>query len=265
MLNDLLCICACLQEFSQGGMRGFSTSALNSPRSGSGFATPTAAGSNAALAAAAMLSPGSFFSSSLQLPAAASRIASLSLAGLPPRSGAATPSAASMTGAFAPGPATPKRDMSAARLSELVHHPMAAATAAAGATMAEQERESFSQLAAEASTAGTAAAPTANGTPGGALSAAMSATPVGSLGGAGVSPIATGTAELQGSESLGPYAAASLNRGLGGLSVAVSGSAAGGGGMISRYSSAEMLAAASPRFAGASPRFAGRWSRACRE
>jgi hypothetical protein len=257
---------AWLQEFSQGGMRGFSTSALNSPRSGSGFATPTAAGSNAALAAAAMLSPGSFFSSSLQLPAAASRIGSLSLAGLPPRSGAATPSAASMTGAFAPGPATPKRDMSAARLSELVHHPMAAATAAAGATMAEQERESFSQLAAEASTAGTAAAPTANGTPGGALSsAAMSATPVGSLGGAGVSPNATGTAELQGSESLGPYAAASLSRGLGGLSVAVSGSAAGGGGMISRYSSAEMLAAASPRFAGASPRFAGRWNRACTE
>jgi hypothetical protein len=242
-------------------MRGF-TSALNSPRSGSGFATPTAAGSNAALAAAAMLSPGSFFGSSLQLPAAASRTGSLSLAGLPPRSGAATPSAASMTGAaFLPGPATPKRDMSAARLSELVHHPMAAATAAAGATMAEQERESFSQLAAEASTAGTAAAPTANGTPGGALSAAMSATPVGSLGGAGVSPEAAGVAELQGRESLGPYAAASLNRGLGGLSVAVPGSAAGGGGMISRYSSAEMLAAASPRFAGASPRFAG----GCRE
>ncbi|WIA30388.1 hypothetical protein OEZ86_000474 [Tetradesmus obliquus] len=242
-----------------GGMRGSFTSALNSPRSGSGFATPTAAaGHNAALAAAAMLSPGSFFSSSLQLPAAASRVGSLSLGGLPPRSGAATPSAASvMSGAFLPGPATPKRDMSAARLSELVHHPMAAATAAAGATMAEQERESFSQLAAEASTAGTAAAPTANGTPGEALSAALSvsATPVGSMG-ATVSPNAT-AAELQSSESLGPYAAAgSFARGLGGLSVAVSGSAAGGG-LISRYSSTEMLAAASPRFAAASPRYAG--------
>ncbi|WIA10335.1 hypothetical protein OEZ85_010527 [Tetradesmus obliquus] len=242
-----------------GGMRGSFTSALNSPRSGSGFATPTAAaGHNAALAAAAMLSPGSFFSSSLQLPAAASRVGSLSLGGLPPRSGAATPSAASvMSGAFLPGPATPKRDMSAARLSELVHHPMAAATAAAGATMAEQERESFSQLAAEASTAGIAAAPTANGTPGEALSAALSvsATPVGSMG-ATVSPNAT-AAELQSSESLGPYAAAgSFARGLGGLSVAVSGSAAGGG-LISRYSSTEMLAAASPRFAAASPRYAG--------
>lgn len=257
----LLLYLVCLQEFASagGGMRGSFTSALNSPRSGSGFATPTAAaGHNAALAAAAMLSPGSFFSSSLQLPAAASRVGSLSLGGLPPRSGAATPSAASVvSGAFLPGPATPKRDMSAARLSELVHHPMAAATAAAGATMAEQERESFSQLAAEASTAGTTAVPTANGTPGEALSAALSvsATPVGSMG-ATVSPNAT-AAELQSSESLGPYAAAgSFARGLGGLSVAVSGSAAGGG-LISRYSSTEMLAAASPRFAAASPRYAG--------
>jgi hypothetical protein len=120
--------------------------------------------------------------------------------------------------------------------------------------MAEQERESFSQLAAEASTAGTTAAPTANGTPGEALSAALSATPVGSLGGA-TSPNAV-AAELQGSESLGPYAAPGIHRGLGGLSVAVS-SSIGGGGLISRYSSTEMLAAASPRYAGASPRFAG--------
>ncbi|KAF6252995.1 hypothetical protein COO60DRAFT_1704042 [Scenedesmus sp. NREL 46B-D3] len=237
-----------------GGLRSF-TSAMNSPRSGSGFATPTAAGNNAMLAAAAMLSPGSFFSSSLQLPAAASRIGSLSLAGLPPRSGAATPSAASMTGAFLPTAGTPKRDMSSARLSELVHNPMAAAAAAAGASMAEQERESFSQLAAEASTAGTASATTANGTPSGVLSAAMSATPVGSLG--RVASLNAGAPELQGSESLGPYAAASFNRGMGGLSVAVPGNVAAGGGMISRYSSSEMLAAASPRFAMASPRFAG--------
>jgi hypothetical protein len=63
--------------------------------------------------------------------------------------------------------------------------------------MAQQERESFSQLAAEASAAPTAAGVTANGTP-------SAITPVGSLGNA-PAPIATLPAALS-SLSLGPNA-----------------------------------------------------------
>jgi len=76
-------------------------------------------------------------------------------------------------------PATPKRERSAQHLSELVRHPMAAAAAAVGGTMAAHERESFPQLCAEASegrvgsVTGTALA---NGTP----SASGAATPDGS-------------------------------------------------------------------------------------
>jgi hypothetical protein len=91
-----------------------------------------------------------------------------------------TPLETTTSGALPPAaPATPKRDMSSARLTDLVMHPMAAAAAAAGQTMAQQERESFSQLAAEASAAPTphTGGMTANGTPG-------CITPVGSVGGA---------------------------------------------------------------------------------
>lgn len=86
--------------------------------------------------------------------------------------------------------------MSVARLTDLVMHPMAAATAAAGQTMAQQERESFSQLAAEASAAPTAGV-TANGTP-------SCITPVGSMGNM-PAPIHTLPAALS-SLSLGPNA-----------------------------------------------------------
>jgi hypothetical protein len=109
-----------------------------------------------------------------------------------------TPLETTTGGALPPvAPATPKRDMSTARLTDIVMHPMAAATAAAGQTMAQQERESFSQLAAEASAAPTAAGVTANGTP-------SAITPVGSLGNA-PAPIAALPAALS-SLSLGPNA-----------------------------------------------------------
>lgn len=231
-------------------MRGIgslaSMSALTSPRSGSGMATPTASGT-AAMQAATLLSPGSFFSTSLRIPS--DLAASFGGLGPPARSGAATPGAASFAG-LVPAPATPKRDMSGQRLSELVHHPMAAAAAAAGAGMAEQERECFSQLAAEASAPGTATNPTANGTP-----AVLSGfnTPVGSLGGS-----VPASNPLTGTVSLGPFGAApaAAGRPPGGLTVAVAsslnaGAGAGGGAVISRYSSSDMLAAVSPRWPGA--------------
>lgn len=109
-----------------------------------------------------------------------------------------TPLEGAASGALPPvAPATPKRDMSTARLTDLVMHPMAAAAAAAGQSMAQQERESFSQLAAEASAVPTGAGVMANGTP-------SCLTPVGSLG-AMPPPIATLPAALS-SLGLGPGA-----------------------------------------------------------
>ena len=85
------------------------------------------------------------------------------------RSGGATPGAASLVGGLASlpsggnlsgmAPATPKRIMSGKELSELIHHPMAAASG----TMASNARDSFTQLAAEASQAPSGTA-TVNGT-----------------------------------------------------------------------------------------------------
>lgn len=99
------------------------------------------------------------------------------------------PSAGNLSGIVPTAPATPKRIMSSQRLSELVHNPMAGATAAASGTMAEQERESFSQLAAEASGVASAAATTANGTADG--TPLDSITPAGSLGAFGTQTLAT--------------------------------------------------------------------------
>ncbi|KAF8069413.1 SKI3 [Scenedesmus sp. PABB004] len=237
-----------LQEFT-AGMRG-SLSGIASPRSG--LATPTASG---LAPSASLLSPGSFFGTSLL---GGGRVGSLADGGL--RSGLATPRGGStaglqaMAGGMPPlGPGTPRRDMSSARLSELVHNPMAGAAAAAEAGMAEQERESFSQLAAEASCGGSAAV-----TPPAGSAAATPLAGAGSLANgsafAAAAPVSPGAAASPDGPTAAPPRLNIPRRssgrlaGAGGLSLAV-GSATAGGGLVSRYSSAEMLAAGSPRFA----------------
>eukprot|EP00878_Enallax_costatus_P006021 GHUV01006316.1.p1 GENE.GHUV01006316.1~~GHUV01006316.1.p1 ORF type:complete len:690 (+),score=196.02 GHUV01006316.1:93-2072(+) len=157
------------QDFS--GSRG-PYSGVASPRSG--LATPTASG--LAVAMATNVSPGSFFGGSSMHNARVGSFGgglneSLALMGVGSglRSGGATPGAASLVGGLASlpsggnlsgmAPATPKRIMSGKELSELIHHPMAAASG----TMASKARDSFTQLAAEASQAPSGTA-TVNGT-----------------------------------------------------------------------------------------------------
>jgi hypothetical protein len=159
-----------------------------------------------------------------------------------------TPLDATFSGGPAPGaggalpaaPPTPKREMSSARLTKLVLHPLSAAAAAAGSTMAQQERESFRQLAAEASDTSAFAAAgggaTANGTPAGM-------TPVGSVGAAGGGGMAAlahaagaaGAAGAGGGDSRMPSMRA-LAAGLSSLQLPPSA-------LVSRHSSADLMGA----------------------
>eukprot|EP00879_Flechtneria_rotunda_P010701 GHRR01011183.1.p1 GENE.GHRR01011183.1~~GHRR01011183.1.p1 ORF type:complete len:1628 (+),score=649.14 GHRR01011183.1:120-5003(+) len=218
------------QEFGTG-LRAISShasfSGLASPRSG--LATPKTSG---------LPNPspvGSFFGNTLQVPGLARlnsvRVGSMSSDNL---ANASVQSLAGSIGAPIPPP-TPKRIMSSARLTELVHNPMAAATAAAGGSMAAQERESLSQLAAEAS-----AAPTANGSY--VLQSNTSLTPMGSfVGSLSMTPSLAGSAFATSQAAHAAAAAASAGGGPRGLRVSVPGT-----GLLSQSSFGD-LAAPSPR------------------
>eukprot|EP00775_Hariotina_reticulata_P011622 gene11622-11766_t len=200
-----------------GSMASFS-GAL-SPRSG--LATPTTATGLAGLGMpSALLSPAGSFFGSLAPPSRVGSLLGQQLGQLQLADGGSGPPQA---------PATPKREMSAQQLSDLVRHPMAAAAAAAGGTMAAQERDAFPQLCAEASEGrvaegGGVTGLAANGT----SPLSGHATPEGSLGGLAAAGSAFAAA---GGLSLTPRA---------NLRVTVPGNAA-----LSRRSSAEWLV--SPR------------------
>lgn len=206
----------------RGSMAALSGAA--SPRSG--LATPTAS------AAQLMASPGSFFGgTSLTLggrmgsvPAELSAAANAGAAPLAAAPGSGgLPVTSSVT-------APMQRDMSSARLAELVHNPMAGAAAAAGASMAAQEREHFGQLAAEAGGA-LLAAGAANGLAPAVVSRGTSGlgTPVGSQGGGG-----------------GMLPARGLSVVVGQL-----------GGSMARLTSVDLMSAVSPRYSSASGGGAG--------
>lgn len=198
---------------------------IASPRSG--LATPTASGP---VAAAAVVSPGSFFGGSSLVNAARMGsiggglndslslmgvgAASLGPASMANAGMASTMTSANLSGTLSVAPATPKRVMSGQRLSELVHHPMAAAAAAATGTMAEQERESFSQLAAEASGVASGGTSMVNGTP------YDGTTPAASLGVGGLSAQQSLNSNLPAVSDVGPVVAGpgGLRLSIGGLS-----------------------------------------------